>query len=76
MLKGKINAGFRKSYLRSSLVVLQFFTSIILIVGTVVIYKQLNYIQTTNLGFNKDQVLIINGYSALDKNAEAFKMTF
>ncbi|HNP22258.1 MAG: ABC transporter permease [Chitinophagaceae bacterium] len=73
VLKGKINAGFRKSYLRSSLVVLQFFTSIILIVGTVVIYKQLNYIQTTNLGFNKDQVLIINGYSALDKNAEAFK---
>ena len=60
----------------SSLVVLQFFTSIILIVGTVVIYKQLNYIQTTNLGFNKDQVLIINGYSALDKMQRYSKMTF
>lgn len=73
VLKGKINAGFKKSYLRSSLVVLQFFTSILLIIGTVVVYKQLNYIQTTNLGFNKDQVLIINGYNALGSNDEAFK---
>lgn len=73
VLKGKINAGFKKSYLRSSLVVFQFFTSIALIIGTVVIYKQLNFIQTSNLGFNKDQVLIINGAGALGKNDAAFK---
>jgi putative ABC transport system permease protein len=73
VLKGKINTGFKKSALRSGLVVFQFFTSIILIIGTVVIYKQLNYIQTTNLGFNKDQVLIINGANALRNNVDAFK---
>jgi putative ABC transport system permease protein len=73
VLKGKTNTGFKKSYLRSGLVVFQFFTSIVLIIGTVVIYKQLNYIQTTNLGFNKDQVLIINGAGALGNNDEAFK---
>lgn len=73
VLKGKINAGFKKNILRSGLVVFQFFMSIILIIGTVVIYKQLNYIQTTNLGFNKDQVLIINGAGALGNNAAAFK---
>ncbi len=73
VLKGKINAGFKKSYLRSSLVVVQFFFSIALIIGTVVIYKQLNFIQTTNLGFNKDQVLIINGAGALGNNDKAFK---
>ncbi len=73
VLKGKINAGFRRNFFRSGLVVFQFFTSIILIIGTVIIYRQLNYIQTTNLGFNKDQVLIINGAGALGNNAESFK---
>lgn len=73
VLKGKINAGFKKSFLRSGLVVFQFCTSIILIIGTVIVYKQLHFIQTTNLGFSKNQVLIINGAGALDKNDEAFK---
>lgn len=74
VLKGKINAGFKKSILRSGLVVFQFFVSIILIIGTFIIYKQLQYIQTTNLGFNKDQILIINGASALGANALPFKI--
>lgn len=73
VLRGKINAGFRKSNLRSSLVVFQFFISIFLIIGTVIVYKQLQFIQNTNLGFNKDQVLIINGTDALEKNDEVFK---
>ena len=73
VLKGKINSGFKKSMLRSGLVVFQFFVSIILIIGTFIIYKQLQYIQTTNLGFKKDQVLIINGASALGANALPFK---
>lgn len=73
VLKGKINAGFKRNILRSSLVVFQFAISIFLIIGTIVVYKQLNYIQTTKLGFNKDQVLIINGTGALGKNASAFK---
>lgn len=73
VLKGKINAGFRKSTLRNVLVVIQFTTSIILIIGTIVVYRQLNFIQTKKLGFNKDQVLIINGTGALGNNASAFK---
>ena len=73
VLKGKINAGFKKNNLRSGLVVFQFFTSIVLIIGTVIIYKQINFIRNTNLGFNKDQVLIINSTTALGNNAEAFK---
>ena len=73
VLKGRINAGFRKSNLRSSLVVVQFFVSIFLIIGTIIVYRQLDYIQTKKLGFNKDQVLIINGTGALTNNAEAFR---
>jgi putative ABC transport system permease protein len=72
VLSGRSSGGLKKSSLRSILVVFQFATSIILIIGTVVVFRQLGYIQTKNLGFNKDQVLIINT-SALGKNATAFK---
>ena len=60
VLKGKIAAGFRSSWLRSSLVVLQFTISIGLIVCTIVIYRQLNYIRTREVGFNREQVLVIH----------------
>src|SRR5436189_2376665 len=54
VLKGKINAGFKRSNLRNVLVISQFTISIFLIVGTSIIYRQLNYIQNKKLGFNKD----------------------
>ena len=73
VLKGKLNLGARGGGLRSLLVVVQFVTSIILIIGTIVIYKQLNYIQTKNLGFKKEQVLIINETWSLGNNATAFR---
>lgn len=60
VLKGKLSTGHRKDTLRNFLVIFQFATSIILIVGTVVIYKQLNHIQSSELGFNKDQVLVVS----------------
>ncbi|WP_142783831.1 ABC transporter permease [Changchengzhania lutea] len=60
VLKGKMSTGHKKNTLRNVLVVFQFATSIILIVGTIVIYKQLNHIQNSNLGFNKEQVLVVS----------------
>jgi putative ABC transport system permease protein len=73
VLKGKIGAGFKSSYFRSILVVFQFFISIFLIIGTIVIYRQLHYIQNKKLGFNKEQVLTIKGTYVLDKQVEAFR---
>ncbi|OIR00655.1 macrolide export ATP-binding/permease protein MacB [mine drainage metagenome] len=73
VLKGNANSGFKKSNLRNVLVVFQFTTSVILIIGTIIIYNQLHYIQTKKLGYNKDQVLIINGTGALNNNIKAFK---
>ena len=73
VLKGPASSGFKKSSLRSALVVFQFAISIILLVGTLIVFRQLRYIQTKNLGFQKDQVLIINGTGALGSNAAAFK---
>ena len=73
VLKGNANTGFKKSNLRNVLVIFQFATSIMLIIGTIIVYSQLQYIQTKKLGFNKDQVLIIDGAYALNKNVQVFK---
>jgi putative ABC transport system permease protein len=73
VLKGKFGLGFKKSNLRNALVVFQFATSIILITSTIVVYRQLNYIQTKKLGFNRDQVLVVRGTMALGNNKEVFK---
>lgn len=65
VLKGKLSAGFKGSKLRSFLVVFQFGISIFLIIGTLVVYNQLNYIQSKDLGFNRDQVLIVKNVTTL-----------
>jgi len=75
VLKGKLSTGFKGSRLRSFLVVLQFSISIFLIIGTLVIYNQLSYIQNKDLGYNRNQVLIIQNTSELNNNnaAKIFK---
>lgn len=73
VLKSKFNAGSSKSNFRNALVTVQFSISLLLIIATMIVYKQLNYIQSKNLGFSKDQVLIVNATSALEDNKEAFK---
>jgi putative ABC transport system permease protein len=67
VLKGKIASGLKGSTLRSVLVVGQFVISIALIISTIVIYNQLNYIRSRETGFDRDQVLVIhNAYLAGD----------
>lgn len=73
VLKSNARSRGRTGGLRSVLVVVQFTTSIILIIGTIVIYRQLNYIQTKNLGFNKDQVMIVYNTGRLNNNVESFR---
>jgi putative ABC transport system permease protein len=73
VLKGKLSGGLRRSTLRNVLVVGQFTTSIFLIAATIIVFRQLNYIQTKKLGFSKDQMLIVNGTGALGNNRDAFK---
>jgi putative ABC transport system permease protein len=73
VLKGKLSAGLKGGRLRGFLVVFQFGISIFLIAGTLVIYKQLHYIQNRDLGFNRDQVLIIHNAFELSDHASTFK---
>jgi putative ABC transport system permease protein len=73
VLKGKLAAGFKGGFLRSFLVVFQFSISIFLIIGTLVIYNQLNYIHNKNLGFNRSQMLVIKNVNVLGKQAKILK---
>jgi len=57
--------------LRKSLVVFQFAISIILITATIVVYMQLSYMRNQDLGFSKDQTIVIN--TNYDKNKDIFK---
>ncbi|QQL51326.1 ABC transporter permease [Mucilaginibacter ginkgonis] len=73
VLKGKIATGFKGGFLRSFLVIFQFSISIFLIIGTLVIYNQLHYIQTRNLGYDRKQVLVIKNTFELEKQVQTFK---
>ncbi|RYF74194.1 MAG: FtsX-like permease family protein [Cytophagaceae bacterium] len=60
VLKGTFSTNGKGLLLRKSLVVLQFTISIAMIVGTVVVYRQLQYMRHTQLGFNQEQVLVLS----------------
>ena len=73
VLKGKLSIGFKGGYLRSFLVVFQFSISIFLIIGTIVIYNQLNYIHNKSLGFDRSQVLVVRNLNMLGEQAKILK---
>ena len=73
VLKGRFSTGTRGLILRKSLVVFQFTISIVLIVATIIVYRQLNYMRSQELGFSKEQTIVIN--TNFDKNKDAFKQS-
>ncbi len=75
VLKGKVKAGMKSGGVRSFLVTFQFWVSIVLIICTSIVYRQLKYVQTKNLGIAKEQVMVINNASRLGDDRNAFKNT-
>ena len=73
VLKSETMGRAKKSNLRNALVVFQFTVSIVLIVGTFVVDKQLRYIQNMNLGFNKDQIVIVKKTDDLSNQIQTFR---
>lgn len=74
VLKGNIFSGTgEKGLLRNGLVLVQFVISISLIIGTAVIYKQLQFMQTADLGFQKENVLVIRNSQEMAERQQAFK---
>jgi putative ABC transport system permease protein len=73
VLKSETAGRTRKSKLRNVLVVFQFTVSIVLIVGTFIVDRQLKYIQNKNLGFNKDQIVVVKKTDDLGNQIQAFR---
>ncbi|MCB0488168.1 MAG: ABC transporter permease [Cyclobacteriaceae bacterium] len=72
VLKGKLAAGLR-SGLRNGLVTVQFVVSIVFIIATIVVHQQLQFFQSKNLGFDKDNVLVIDNAEKLTDHVKAFR---
>lgn len=73
VLKGKVRAGAKSKGIRSFLVVFQFGLSIFLIIFTVVVFQQIQFMQNKNLGIDKNNVLILDNTNRLGNNKEAFR---
>ncbi len=72
-LKGKLWTLPARQSLRGYLVVFQFSLSVLLIIGTLLIHRQLHYIQTKKIGFNKEQVVVVKTPQSTSSEIMAFK---
>ncbi len=73
VLKGQLSKGSRNITLRNVLVIFQFATSVILIISTLVIDRQMKFILHSKAGFDKDQVILIEGANNLGKDVYNLK---
>lgn len=73
VLKGQLSLGTKNRLLRNGLVVFQFTTSIMLIVGTLIINSQMQFILNKKIGFDKDQVMVIQGTHTLGEQVQTLK---
>jgi len=77
VLKGKVNRSAKGALLRKGLVVFQFFASVVLISGTMVVYQQLSFMKNQDLGFHMAETLVLKGPGITDslyeQNLESFK---
>ncbi len=73
VLKGSTKSKKRKVMLRGSLVVFQFVVSIVLFIGTFVIFNQMKYVQAKDLGFDKEQVVVIKKANDLGSRLREFE---
>jgi putative ABC transport system permease protein len=73
VLKGNFARSGKNAVLRSGLVVFQFTASVVLVIATIVIYRQMDHLLNSNIGYEKDQVLVLNGTDILGPQINTFK---
>jgi putative ABC transport system permease protein len=73
ILKSNLKGGAKTSMARKILVIIQYSISISLIIATLVVFAQLNYLRNAELGFNKDQIILIENYGQLQNRYRTFK---
>jgi len=72
VLKGQMHGTWGELWARKGLVVFQFALSVILIVSVLVVYKQIDYVQTQNLGYEKDRLIKFPTEGTTETNKETF----
>ncbi|MGV8878067.1 MAG: ABC transporter permease [Sphingobacteriaceae bacterium] len=72
ILKGRPQNAVSELLARKGLVVFQFLVSLVLIVSVMVIYKQMEYVQSKNLGYDKSNIIYFDKEGAVTKNSESF----
>lgn len=75
-LKGKLQHSLKSVLLRKGLVVFQFSISIAFIIATIILYKQLNFMQTGNLGMSLNQLLVVQGPTVATEDQSERNYTF
>ncbi len=73
VLKGKLATGLRSSKMRNGLVVFQFTISIALMAATLIVFQQLEFFQSRSVGFEKENLLVVNNAEKLGNQLEAFR---
>lgn len=72
VLKGRLNTTLGEVWARKGLVVFQFAVSVIFIVSVLVVYKQIQFLQTKNLGYDKDNIIYFSIEGQIARSREAF----
>jgi putative ABC transport system permease protein len=73
VLKGRLSADRKSAKLRKILITGQFALSLVLMIGTFVVYRQLDYMRTKKLGFEKDSLIYVQLQGDLQKSYPSFK---
>jgi ABC-type antimicrobial peptide transport system permease subunit len=72
ILKGNLRSTMGELIARKGLVIFQFFISVLLIVSVIVVYQQIDFVQSKNLGYNKDNLIFFEVEGKVEKNRETF----
>ena len=73
LFKNKLNIGFKNSNVKKALVMVQFSLSIILIISTIVVFRQLVFFQKSHLGYDKENLICVKMNAAVNNNYDSFK---
>lgn len=72
VMKGKLRHDINEFWVRKGLVIFQFTISVILIVSVMVVYKQIEFVHTKNLGYNKDHIIHFSNEGKLRQGLQTF----
>jgi putative ABC transport system permease protein len=72
VLKGNLNSTLSDSWLRKGLVIFQFTLSVMLIVAVIIVYKQMEFIQNKNLGYNRNNIVYFEMEGSINDHQETF----